>query len=371
MKMNSISIILLCSITMVACNDSKPDLGGTIYHGKNYITINQFADSLKKELDGRVIKYAFVVRHKLAITSREAGKKNTGTNNFTIDSKCNIASVTKTITAVAVLQLLEKKNLTLDEPVWRYLPATWNTSLIKNITFRQVLTHSAGFPNPPLADNVDYGDVWNTIEGGPNPVTLNNHDYKNINYGICRILVDFLDGYDPTAYANQEYGTGSYFINYLQKNIFDLIHVQNVSFTPQSFNTTLFFKNTHVTGDGEPGTDYGNWLLKPGSAGIQLSAKELSEFLFFLETDNKFISKNMRSQMESSKIGWDDINAFVGDEFLYKGGYFGDPRHLDPILESAIFHFKNGLEISIIVNGDPGHDAVRTAYEKAWNDSQH
>ena len=75
--------------------------------------------------------------------------------------------------------------------------------------------------------------------------------------------------------------------------------------------------------------------------------------------------------MESSKIGWDDINAFVGDEFLYKGGYFGDPRHLDPILESAIFHFKNGLEISIIVNGDPGHDAVRTAYEKAWNDSQH
>lgn len=54
-------------------------------------------------------------------------------------------SVTKTLTAAAVVQLAERGRLSLDDPVRRYIedlpyPAT--------ITIRHLLTHTAGLPNP-------------------------------------------------------------------------------------------------------------------------------------------------------------------------------------------------------------------------------
>lgn len=52
----------------------------------------------------------------------------------------HVASITKTLTAAAIMQLAERNQLTLDDPVARHLPAFADSS----ITIRQLLTHSAG-----------------------------------------------------------------------------------------------------------------------------------------------------------------------------------------------------------------------------------
>ena len=57
----------------------------------------------------------------------------------------NAYSVTKTFTALAILQLAEKGKLQIDEPVNKYLPAFPYPA---NITVRQLLSHSGGIPNP-------------------------------------------------------------------------------------------------------------------------------------------------------------------------------------------------------------------------------
>ena len=54
-------------------------------------------------------------------------------------------SVTKTVTAVAVLQLVEAGELALDESASRYLPAF---PYPKAVTIRHLLTHTAGIANP-------------------------------------------------------------------------------------------------------------------------------------------------------------------------------------------------------------------------------
>jgi len=54
-------------------------------------------------------------------------------------------SVTKTFTAVAVLQLAERGLVRLDDPVATYLP---DFPYPAGITVRNLLTHSAGIPNP-------------------------------------------------------------------------------------------------------------------------------------------------------------------------------------------------------------------------------
>jgi CubicO group peptidase (beta-lactamase class C family) len=64
----------------------------------------------------------------------------------------NWASITKTMTAIAILQLRDRGQLSLDDPAVKYVPELRQVHSdygpIDAITIRQLLTHSAGFRNP-------------------------------------------------------------------------------------------------------------------------------------------------------------------------------------------------------------------------------
>jgi CubicO group peptidase (beta-lactamase class C family) len=64
----------------------------------------------------------------------------------------NWASITKTFTAIAILQLRDRGKLSLDDPAVLYVPELREVhdpfGSIDAITIRQLLTHSAGFRNP-------------------------------------------------------------------------------------------------------------------------------------------------------------------------------------------------------------------------------
>jgi len=62
------------------------------------------------------------------------------------------ASITKTMTGIAILQLRDRGRLSLDDPIVRYVPelmAVHNPfGPMEAITLRQLMSHSAGFRNP-------------------------------------------------------------------------------------------------------------------------------------------------------------------------------------------------------------------------------
>jgi len=62
------------------------------------------------------------------------------------------ASITKTLTGIAIIQLRDRGRLALDDPIVKYVPelrAVRNPfGLIDALTIRQLLSHSAGFRNP-------------------------------------------------------------------------------------------------------------------------------------------------------------------------------------------------------------------------------
>jgi len=60
------------------------------------------------------------------------------------DTRFNLGSVTKIFTAVAVLQLAERGQLSLDDPLARFLPDVPDPESAKRITIRHLLTHTAG-----------------------------------------------------------------------------------------------------------------------------------------------------------------------------------------------------------------------------------
>lgn len=62
------------------------------------------------------------------------------------------ASLTKTLTAVAVMQLRDRGRLSLDDPITRYVPELRQVhdgyGSIDDVTLRMLLSHSSGFQNP-------------------------------------------------------------------------------------------------------------------------------------------------------------------------------------------------------------------------------
>ena len=80
-----------------------------------------------------------VYRKAFGLANRELGVPNTP------ETKFRIASITKSFTAAAVMQLQEQGKLKADDPISFYYPgcpASWRA-----ITIRQLLTHTSGLPD--------------------------------------------------------------------------------------------------------------------------------------------------------------------------------------------------------------------------------
>ncbi len=104
-----------------------------------------------------------------------------------------IASMTKSFTAVAILQLRDEGAFSLDDPAERYVPELrslrYPTGDSPKLTIRHLLSHSAGFPedNPwgdqQLADTDD--ELSRMIKGGIPFSTSPGTAYEYSNYGFA------------------------------------------------------------------------------------------------------------------------------------------------------------------------------------------
>ncbi|MBI5280124.1 MAG: beta-lactamase family protein [Candidatus Solibacter usitatus] len=98
---------------------------------------------------------------------------------FSKDAIFAIASMTKPVTSVAVMQLVEQGKVKLDEPASTYVPELGKVQVLDNgklrppksaVTVRQLLTHTSGFAyefmNAPLMEFVKKGGAPSLMAGG-------------------------------------------------------------------------------------------------------------------------------------------------------------------------------------------------------------
>jgi CubicO group peptidase (beta-lactamase class C family) len=113
------------------------------------------------------------------------------------DTQFMIGSVTKTFTALLVMQLRDAGRLGLDDPVGTWLPDTKHA----DVTVRQLLAHSSGLQREPV------GHVWETLEAPDSAAFLEGLEqaervlpphfvfhYSNLAYGLLGQLVERLHG---------------------------------------------------------------------------------------------------------------------------------------------------------------------------------
>jgi len=115
-----------------------------------------------------------------------------------------IASITKPITALAVMQLEEEGKLDLHEPLSRYLP---EASFQNEISIHQLLTHTAGIRRDPLVDIYDPISLENLakhIQSAPLVSAPGTQvQYSNCGYQLLAYLIETVSGQSYAAYLEE------------------------------------------------------------------------------------------------------------------------------------------------------------------------
>lgn len=102
----------------------------------NELTEKEFSGSILVAKGDKILH-----KRSYGLASKELKVKNE------TDTKFNIASITKTFTAVAILQLYEEGKIDLNTPIGKYLKDYPNEKIRESATISHLLTHTAGLPN--------------------------------------------------------------------------------------------------------------------------------------------------------------------------------------------------------------------------------
>ena len=150
--------------------------------------------------------------------------------SMTPQTPIRLASVSKPLTALAVMQLVEAGKLDLDAPVQQYLP--WfrlaDEQAASSITLRDLIYHISGIPQTAGYDSFYNGDLSDAalernvrqLAGiAPNRPVGSTYQYANLNYDALGLVVQTVSG--------QTYES------YIEDHIFAPLEMQH-SFTSQA-----------------------------------------------------------------------------------------------------------------------------------------
>jgi len=234
----------------------------------------------------------------------------------------NVASVGKMFTTIAVLKSLARHHLSIDSRIWPFLPPDWVKGPgIGTITFRELLTHRAGF-------RLDSGLVFATddaareqVRHGINQADKQVPSYNNINFTIFRDMLPFMEGARDPGPAARAAAADRFFISYVQRQVFDPVHVTDARCAPVRDAMLMYPPPPAGSRPGKPAPvgpsacSSGGWFMTPAS---------MRRVLDGLISGTSLLSASQRQLMDDNCLGWDCSVVDGKAGYLGKTGGFGD-----------------------------------------------
>lgn len=192
-----------------------------------------FAQALTSLLQNRDIGYGFTIYENNELKASGAGGLKSrsvdaeGQKPYTIDTKMHIASMSKTITAMAFTQLAAQKGIRTTDKISSYLPPSWTKGPnIDQITFYDLFNHRSGIIglgnnclNGAYSENI-YSGLKQLIANGVKEVNRGKYCYQNANIGLMRVLIPAITGYVFTGNdAVDDQQTQQRYLAYVQDNV--------------------------------------------------------------------------------------------------------------------------------------------------------
>ncbi|GAB3698846.1 serine hydrolase domain-containing protein [Spirosoma flavus] len=216
-----------------------------------------------------------------------------------------IASLSKAFTAMAIMQLVDARKLSLDAPVVRYVPSfIIRDKRSQSITVRQLLHQTSGladtgFPElafrdqPATLDEATAQFKHARLVSEPGK----QYHYHNPNYRLLAKIVESVS-HEPFAF-------------YLKKHIFQPLHMTHtgdVSTTASFYTGSEPMDNGHIFVLGKPiSKREPDWFID-GAAGMRSTATDMAHWLSFQLAngragDTLLISQKSMAQMHTPPSG--------------------------------------------------------------------
>jgi CubicO group peptidase (beta-lactamase class C family) len=249
----------------------------------------------------------------------------------TVDTKFQLASVTKQFTATAILQLVEKGKLSLTDKLSKFFPDYPNAD---SVTIHMLLSHSSGlalgFKELALS-TISTDSAYSEIKKIPYEFTPGTKSaYSNIGFYLLGKIL--------------EKASGEKYPDYLRKNIFEKAGMKN---TGVSNNDSIILKKAKVYYPTEKGyihNPYINWGFNIGHDGVYSTVEDLALWdnaLYGTTILSTEMKKLMFTSHNSENWGYGFIiNPFYnhGHQLIaHDGGFFGTMTSFNRYTDDKIF----------------------------------
>lgn len=350
-------------------------------------SVQRFADELRRRLQGNCRGWAFVVNQNGQVAAEDSGGVAVaGTDldgsgnpltqrNMTPDVRLNIASVSKTITAVAILRLLREAGLGTEARIWPFLPRDWTLGPgVDGLRFHHLLTHQSGLTstNGNFSQTLSDAGLQTAIAAGADPGA--DYNYLNANFALFRVILPLLWREAGLTTANNDNPVASAFFYavYIIEEIFGRmggVFGGNASTSPLDSNPTRYYQ----AANSAIGSAYGNWAMIAGGGGWHLSARELAAFLAFITYTDDILTPTQRIGMDQLLYGWQPPVVSGFGSYLGHGGSISNNTNAPfPAVRTGIMKFNLQVEAAVVANsritgsGDSATRLLREAYDAAW-----
>lgn len=249
----------------------------------------------------------------------------------TVDTKFQLASVTKQFTAAAILLLAEKEKLSLNDHLSKFFP---DFPKADSVTIHMLLSHTSG------------------LALGFKEIALSTINIDSAYSEIKKIPYEFLPG-TKSAYSNIGYYllakiiekvSGEKYAVFLRKNVFEKVGMKN---TGVSNNDSIISKKSKIYCRTEKGfihNPYINWEINLGHDGVYSTVEDLAlwdKALYGTTILSTEMKKLMFTSYSSENWGYGFIiNPFYnhGHRLIaHDGGFFGTMTSFNRFTDDKIF----------------------------------
>ncbi len=218
MRIPAFTLLLLAfTLLLNSCNGEDFQIDNSV----------DFEDAVAFEMEDQKIPAlsALIFKEEQVLYERHFGQANVEQNTpLSANHVFLLASISKTITATALLQLYEEGRFALDDKINDHLPfAVKVPNQSTDITFQMLLTHTSGIADGDALDGQYYygedspvaldfflenylapgGQFYNASQNYHSFEPGTRHEYSNVGNALIAVLVEQISGMGFNAYCKQ------------------------------------------------------------------------------------------------------------------------------------------------------------------------
>jgi len=259
---------------------------------------------------------------------------------MTEDTLIGIGSISKSFTALAIMQLVEQGKIDLKAPVTKYLE--FNLGSKKNpITVHHLLSHSSGFPDLyanyiPIARGLGLSEIttpmssWNDfmlhINGARNEQFSEpdrNFFYNNDFFTVLGLIVEKISGMK--------------FKDYVKENILKPLGMNRTTYIKEDYEKDINKLKGYVRSrEGEcKALDHPFHEIIYAPGGLLSSAKEMGNYMkMLMDKENQLIQQSSLDQMWGKYTSIPEETSYV----LFKEAWYGYAWIIENFFGDKIVH---------------------------------